>query len=57
MKIKGWVLAAAIAAFSFALANTAPSAGKVNAGFFDGTKPIHSWFDGNNPVPPGQKPA
>lgn len=54
MKIKAWVLALALAAMALPLAKAGHPTGKINAGLFDGGRPIPTWFDGNGPVPPSQ---
>jgi len=52
MKLKGWVLAIAFAAAALPLTKTGHPTGKTNAALFDGSRPIHTWFEGNMPVPP-----
>jgi len=52
MKLKGWVLAIAFAAAALPLTKTGHPTGKTNAALFDGSSPIHTWFEGNMPVPP-----
>jgi hypothetical protein len=52
MKFKAWVLALAFAAIAIPLAKTTHPTGKINAGLFDGGRPIPTWFDGNQPAPP-----
>jgi hypothetical protein len=54
MKIKASVLALALAAMALPLPKAGHPTGKINAGLFDSGRPIHTWFDGNGPVPPWQ---
>ncbi|MGA8222161.1 MAG: hypothetical protein WB780_10955 [Candidatus Acidiferrales bacterium] len=54
MKFKAWVLALAFAALALSLAKTGHPTQKINAGLFDGNRPIPTWSEGNNPMPPWQ---
>jgi hypothetical protein len=52
MKLKGWVLAIAFAAFALPLAKASHSAQKIGESLFDSSKPNPTWSEGNTPVPP-----
>ena len=52
MKIKAWVCALALAAVAIPLGTIVHSTGKFLAANFDGSRPIPTWSEGNNPMPP-----